>query len=120
MKSTFRILVLAVALLTVPAVTAPMTGCSGNQHVTEDVRDIGAVYIATVSTLNSARRNGLIDFETWSNDINPFIQQGRDIYIDMKQAAIDGDATRVDVLEASLVGIVSRLAAAADQHKEQP
>ena len=115
MKNIIRILTLALVLVGVPAVTAPMTGCAAFQssHPTQTVRDVGGTYLAVVNTLNSARRSGMIDYDTWHHKVNPVIQEGRSIYRTMKLAATEGNADQVEVLELALEAVVARLNAIA-------
>ncbi|MBO6739064.1 MAG: hypothetical protein JJ916_04305 [Phycisphaerales bacterium] len=80
-----------------------------NSHPTQQVRDVGAVYLAVVNTLNAARASGEISDEAWGERVNPAIQEGRAIYNDLADAAIAGDADRIDLLEAALRGVVTRL-----------
>ena len=108
MRNYLAVFVCAVAML---GAAPAMTGCAvfENSHPTQQVRDIGAVYLGVVNTLNAARMSGEIDDDAWHNEINPVIQEGRAIYNDLADASLADDADRTDMLEAALRGIVARL-----------
>ncbi len=107
-----RIVMLSLCALLALVPPATLSGCSFFEETepTNVVRDVGAVYLATVNTLNAARASGEIDYETWHNTINPAIQEGRQIYTDLREAALGGDATTTQMLEAALEGVILRLA----------
>lgn len=112
MKNTIRILVLALATLGATVSLTPMTGCSffdADTPPSQQLRDYGALYLAAVNTLNTARASGRIDADIWRDDINPVIQEGRAIYNDWFNAIAAGETDRIELLEVALSGIVSRL-----------
>lgn len=105
-----RLLIIAALAVSTPAVLT-QSGCAFFQdsHPTQQVRDVGAIYIAVTNTLNTARAAGEIGYDDWHNTINPAIQEGRAIYNDMNAAVIAGDIDQVELLEVALNGVVSRL-----------
>ena len=111
MKNTLRSIVLAVGIITAPALVAPVAGC-GQTTETErrqNLLTIGDAYIGVTRTLITARRTGEIGDDAWTDDINPAIQEGRDIYNDLVDAEIAGDTSTAATLRVALAGVVDRL-----------
>ena len=90
----------------------PMSGCALFQQPEtrrEALVDVADAYVGVVRTLNAARRAGEIDAETFREDINPVIQEGRSIYNDLVDAELDDDTEAAAGLRAALQGVVTRL-----------
>jgi hypothetical protein len=109
MKNILRSIVITLALFGTAASTVPMTACASQESRREGLVNVADGYVTVVRSLNAAKREGDIDQDTWDNEVNPAIQEGRDIYNDLVDAELSDDQSNAAFLRAALSGVLSRL-----------
>lgn len=110
---TAKALIVGVLLaVSIPVITAPMTGCSLIQNTATPERiyfESQEAFIVLVTAAIEAKRKGTISQDDWDSSWNPAIQQGSDLLDEMQAAYLEGDYESFNLARSTLTAVAEIL-----------